>query len=231
MHTSPRSTHSYLTTITDLADLNNWRRQNGSRIEGRVRRLPAQKWTQEELDFLCQSPSLTPPLPFSTILTKSTDKLNEEWYIEIKRRNPRTTRKDLLERSEVSGSTKADWARQINDHFRGKFPLDAKGNPVKQARFDRKDSALMTMRGRFAKLAIHFRLILDKKWLSKLDPAEVQRLEAERDELENADHLLTAVAQAAAEASGEGVEDEAEDEEDEGEARSDVAEHGDNDEE
>lgn len=172
---------------------------------------------------------LISPSVSGTTLTKATDKLNQEWLEDLKRRNPSTTRRDLLAVSEVSASTKADWAHQMNDHFRGTFPLDAKGNPVKEARVDRKDSALMTMRGRFAKLAIHFRLNLDKKWLAKLDPAEVQRLEDERDELENVDVFMMAVAQAAAEASSDdGVKEE---EDDEAEARSDVADHGGNDEE
>lgn len=41
-------------TPSHLVDINSWRRQNGSRIEGRVRRLAAQAWTQEELELLCK---------------------------------------------------------------------------------------------------------------------------------------------------------------------------------
>ena len=124
----------------------------------------------------------------------------------------------------------------MNDRFTGTFINDAKGKPSKTARHDRKDSALMTMRGRYAKLAIHFRLTMDKKWLKKLDPAEIERLEAERDVLEREDNLLTAVAQAAADASSDEetkpeVDVKKEEDEDEAEVRSDVAEHGDEQEE
>ncbi|KAJ9616407.1 hypothetical protein H2200_000125 [Cladophialophora chaetospira] len=204
-------------TPSHLADLNNWRRQNGSRIEGRVRRLPAQHWSQEELDLLY--------------------KLSQEWYENLKRMNPRTPRRQLLEKGEVLTSTKKDWARQMNERFTGTFPRDTTGRIPKNARHDRKETALMTMRGRYAKLAVHFRIKMDQKWLKRIDPAEIARLEAERDALESEDNLLTAVAQAAAEATSDEetkVEEEAVKEEDdenkeEDETRSDVAERGDDD--
>ena len=99
----------------------------------------------------------------------------------------------MLETAEITKATKDAWAACINARFTGTFPVDEKGEKPKIARFDREASALMTMRGRYAKLFIHFRVTPDKKWLAKVDPEEVARLEAERDAVEAQDFLLTAV--------------------------------------
>jgi hypothetical protein len=197
-------------TPSHLADLNNWRRQIGSRVEGRVLRRPAQKWSPEELDFLYQ--------------------LSEEWIAALKEKYPTKTRKALLETGAVSKATKQEWAHRMNERFSGTFPADDEGKKPKAPRFDREPMALMTMRHRHPKLFVHFRVSPDKKWLAKVDAAEIEQLEDERDAMERLDYLLTAVARAAAEDSGEreeSGEEGGEPDDDENEDKGDVLENGD----
>jgi hypothetical protein len=118
----------------------------------------------------------------------------------------------------------------MNERFSGTFPVDERGKQPKAPRFDREPMALMTMRHRHPKLFVHFRVSPDKKWLAKVDAAEIEQLEDERDAIERLDYLLTAVARAAAEDSGEreeSGEEGGEPDDDENEDKGDVLENGD----
>ena len=154
-------------TASHLADLNAWRRQNRSRIEGATLRDAAQSWSTAELDFLYQ--------------------LTQDWLADLKEKNPTKTRKDLLETSSIQTKTKSDWAAAISQRFTGTMQ---EGSNI--PRRDRNPAAIMTMRGRFPRLFIHFRVNPDKKWLARVNEEELSRLEDERDAAEGVDLLLTA---------------------------------------
>ena len=154
-------------TPSHLADLNAWRRQNRSRIEGATLRDAAQSWSTAELDFLYQ--------------------LTQDWLADLKKKNPTKTRKDLLETSSIQTKTKSDWAAAISQRFTGTMQ---EGSNI--PRRDRNPAAIMTMRGRFPRLFIHFRVNPDKKWLARVNEEELSRLEDERDAAEGVDLLLTA---------------------------------------
>ena len=175
-------------TPSHLADLNACRRQNRSLIEGSTLRAPAQPWTQEELDFLYQ--------------------LTLEWLDDLKAKHPHKTRKELLETSDVLATTKSDWEKRMNVRFTGTV-----ANGSTEPRRDRKAAAIMTMRGRYARLFVHFRANADKKWRARVDPAEIARLERERDAMEAIDLLLTAGEVLHDEPQGQQVSGEGEEEE------------------
>lgn len=166
-----------------LNDLNNWRRQNFSRVRGDVLRASAQQWTTSELEFFYS--------------------LNAEWLAGLKAEFPTVTRRQILEQATIPSATKEDWARRMNERFTGTTPEGAT-----EPRWDRKATALVTMRGRWPKLFVHFRVNPDRKWLAKCDPAEVARLEHERDTMEAVDMLLTAAAVLDAADAGEDTDDE-----------------------
>ena len=149
-----------------VKDLNNWRRQNWFRLCGVSWRPAAQTWVQAELDFLYP--------------------LTQEWFNELKQQNPTTKRQDILEKNVIRLATKRDWIRRFNERFTDTTPAGAT-----EPRRDRNLAAIMTHRGRYARLAIHFRVNPDKKWLAKVDPEERERLEAERRAFERADLILT----------------------------------------
>ena len=196
-------------TSSHMQIYNNWRRQNFVRIRGDSFRPRAQQWVQEELDYIYE--------------------INQDWFNDLKEQHPYQTRKELLETTEITITVKRDWTRRMNERFTGTTPQGAKG-----PRWDRNFTAIMTQRSRIPRLHVHFRVNPDKKWLKKADPAELARLEAERDAMENIDLLLTANAtmrrdSAAAQAQNDDEDEDGAENEDEGdqEETEDAREHRD----
>jgi ribosome assembly protein YihI (activator of Der GTPase) len=168
--------------VLDLHDLNAWRRQNRSRIEGTTLAKGAQAWVQEELDFLYD--------------------LNQEWIDELKAKNPTKTRAELIKTERMSWSLKKSWTDKINERFVGTQPDGAK-----QKRWERDPRAVMTQRARHPRIWVHFRVKPDPTKAKKVPAEELAALIAERDEIERADAELTAAAIAEQDASAGGPQD------------------------
>jgi hypothetical protein len=149
--------------------LNSWRRNTLWTACNQPLGGSAQKWTQEELDFLYQ--------------------LMVDLLAHYKTEYPRMTRKELLPILEVTKATKDQWEQDFNRRFAGTIC----GNEQFPRR-PRRIGGILQERTRSLRLAIHFRIQLNEAWEKKLSDEEkeaIKEFKRERDEMEADDEQVT----------------------------------------
>lgn len=133
--------------------LNNWRRQNIQRATGLQTREQAQRWLQEELDFLYA--------------------LSEELLQELLRNNPNKTEDQLLP-LKVTMDKKTEWCRRMNEKFAGTMQAGSS-----EPRRPREPSALMTQRSRTRAIVERFKVKPDEAYFAKVERKEKRAKAAE----------------------------------------------------
>ena len=151
---------------TDVSKLNNWRREVFKRVLGETIQSPPQPWTKAERDFLFQ--------------------LWQELYDEWKARFPRHTRQEIVLALAITSARKDEWAGKLNRKFGG-TTMEGETFP----RRDRTGLRVSAARARDARIGILFRFKMDPVFVKRLDPAEQAKYEAQRDQLEAADEVVT----------------------------------------
>ena len=149
--------------------LNRWRGNSYWSIEQDNVRPQAQKWSQDELNFLYQ--------------------LMVDLLAQHKQDFPRQSRRELVPLLQIDHATKLRWQRDFNNKFTGVVP------PGEQyPRQDREHGAIIQMRKRFVRLATHFRIKLAPAVEDKFTDADkknVEKWKKERDDMEDADEEVT----------------------------------------
>ncbi|KAK5051325.1 hypothetical protein LTR84_002977 [Exophiala bonariae] len=132
--------------------LNNWRRQNCDRVTGLKKRAEAQKWSEEELQFLYD--------------------LSAELLDKKKKESPHLPEDHFLP-LRFDKDIKEDWRVRFNNRFRGTVQPGCS-----QPRLDREQSAIMTQRARTRAIVDRFRVKADVDYFKKIDAAKKAREDA-----------------------------------------------------